>query len=89
MKLNKEDKAEVKYFHDLVVKGLVNGLTHTIWDGRRDDIEWVRGRLELWESFGRTLFNFLMETNGYKYELRDLKEISKKGYTPSNEEKKK
>ncbi len=89
MKLNEKDTKEVTRFHNLVVKGLNNGLTHTIWDGRKEDIEWVRGRLELWESFGRTLFNFLMEYNDYSYSLRDLKEISKKGYNPQSNKKEK
>jgi len=88
MKLNKEDTKTINEFHSLVVKGLNNGLTHTIWDERRDDIKWVRGRLQLWESFGRTLFDFLMEYNDYNYSLKDLKEIAKEGYT-SNEENKK
>jgi len=84
MKLNKEDTKKVNEFHHLVVKGLNNGLTHTIFDGRREDIEWVRGRLKLWESFGRTLFDFLMEYNDPKYSLKDLKEIAEKGYNNEN-----
>lgn len=40
-------------WHQLVVQGMVNGLTHTMRDGRNEDINWVRGRLKLWESFGR------------------------------------
>lgn len=79
MKLNKEDIQKVTEFHNLVVKGLNNGLTHIIWDGRRDAIVWVRKRLELWESFGRVLFEFLMENN-YEYDLKELEEIAKEGY---------
>lgn len=79
-KLSEKDREKVLEFHNLVVKGLNNGFTHTIDDGRREDIEWVRGRLELWESFGRTLFGFLSGLNDYSYSLKDLQEIANVGY---------
>lgn len=63
----------------LVVNGLVNGLTHTIPDGRQDDIVWVRRRLKLWESFGRCVMNLETEQN-YEYDEKELIEVSKLGY---------
>lgn len=66
-------------WHRLVVQGMVNGLTHTMRDGRIDDINWVRGRLKLWESFGRCIMD--LETGqDYQYPEKDLKEIAKEGY---------
>jgi len=66
-------------WNKLVVQGMINGLTHTIWDGRRDDIEWVRGRLKLWESFGRCVMD--LETGqDYSCSEKDLKETALSGY---------
>ncbi len=79
--MNKEEKEKLLEFHNLVVIGLNKGLTHTIHDGRRDDIKWVRGRLQLWESFGRTVFDYLMGVNNYSYSLKELKEVAEKGYS--------
>ncbi len=70
---------KIKEWHNLVVQGLNNGLTHTIWDGRREDINWVRGRLQLWEAFGRCVMNLETEQN-YEYVEKELKEIAKHGY---------
>jgi len=70
---------KIKEWHQLVVNGLVNGLTHTIPDGRREDIVWVRRRLKLWESFGRCIMD--LETNqDWSYAEKDLKEVAKLGY---------
>lgn len=71
---------KIKEWHNLVVQGLNNGLTHTIHDGRNQDIKWVRGRLQLWESFGRCVMD--LETNqDYQYVEKELKEIAKWGYS--------
>ena len=82
--MNKKEEKSLLEFHNLIVKGLNNGLTHTIRDGRNDDIEWVRGRLRLWESFGRTVFDFLMGLNDYSYSLKELKEVAEEGYIKDN-----
>lgn len=79
-KLKKSDKEKVLEFHNLVVKGLNNGLTHTIDDGRTSTLEWTRKRLNLWEAFGRTLFDFLIGLNDHNYSLKDLEEIAILGY---------
>lgn len=89
MKLKEEDQKKLIEFHNLVIKGLNNGLTHTIWDGRREDIKWVRARLELWESFGRTVYDYLMEINDPQYSLRTLKMVAEEGYSESNEKEQK
>jgi len=70
---------KIKEWKKLVVNGLCNGLTHTISDGRQNDIVWVRGRLQLWEAFGRCVINLENEQN-YEYDERELIEISKLGY---------
>ncbi|KKN67012.1 hypothetical protein LCGC14_0465660 [marine sediment metagenome] len=81
MKIKNKDKKKILEFHNLVVKGLVNGLTHTNRDGRNEDIEWVRKRLMLWESFGRTVFDFIIGLNDYSYSLKDLERVAKEGYS--------
>ena len=70
---------KIKEWHNLVVKGLVNGLTHTIKDGRTNDINWVRKRLELWESFARCVYALEIGQT-FEYDEKNLKEIAKEGY---------
>ena len=72
-------KEKIKEWHDLVTTGLVNGLSHTDRDERRDDITWVRRRLRLWESFGRCMMD--LETGqDYQYSEKDLKVVADIGY---------
>jgi len=78
--MNEKEKERLLEFHNLVVKGLCNGLTHTDRDGRNEDIVWVRRRLRLWESFGRTVFDCLLKLNDYSYSLKELKEVAELGY---------
>jgi hypothetical protein len=73
---------KIKEWHSAVVSGLVGGLTHTIWDGRRDDIDWVRQRLRLWEAFGRCVFAF-HNKQSWDSDEKDLFEIAKEGYSPT------
>ncbi len=76
---------KIKEWHQLVVIGLNKGLTHTIPDGRLDNIDWVRKRLKLWESFGRCVMD--LETNqDYQYSEKDLKEVAEAGF-PNRERK--
>jgi len=71
---------QIKEWHKLVVKGLVNGLTHTMRDGRNEDIVWVRRRLKLFESFARCVMD--LETGqDYQYSEKDLKEVAELGYS--------
>ena len=76
---NEEKIKRIKELNGYVVKGLVNGLTHTIRDGRTNNIDWVRKRLNLWESFGRSVINIVNDSDS-KYEEEDLKKISKEGF---------
>jgi len=70
---------KIQEWYNAIVEGLNNGLAHTTWDGRRDDINWVRKRLELWEAFGRCVFAFYNEQDWSSNE-KDLFEIAKEGY---------
>ena len=79
-KLKYEMRDKIKEWHNLVVQGLCNGLTHTHRDGRNEDINWVRKRLRLWESFGRCMMDLETEQN-YEYSEKELKEIAKEGYS--------
>lgn len=76
---SKKLKDKIDEWHNAVVQGMINGLTHTIWDGRRDDINWVRKRLALWEAFGRCVYA-LRTGNDYQYDEKDLFEIAREGY---------
>jgi len=75
--MSQNDK--IKELKKYVNLGLVNGLTHTIHDGRRDNIEWVRKRLMLWESFGRCVCS-LVEGNDHSYDEKELKRVAEEGY---------
>lgn len=78
-------REKIKEWHNLIVQGLCNGLTHTIHDGRNTDIIWVRRRLQLWESFGRCVMD--LETNqDYQYVEKELKEVAKLGYSRDGKE---
>lgn len=74
-----EFNKKIMEWHNLIVKGLNNGLTHTIHDGRVKNIEWVRKRLRLWEAFGRCVFNLHIRQD-YKYDEKELKEVAEEGY---------
>ena len=75
----RENKKLISKWHGMVVTEIVNGLTHTIPDGRCHDINWVKGRLNLWEAFGRCVYA-LSVGNSYESDERDLKQISEEGY---------
>ena len=70
---------KIKGWKSLVTKGLCNGLSHTYRDGRINDIEWVRKRLALWESFGRCIYA-LHNNQDYKSDEKTLKEVAEEGY---------
>jgi len=66
-------------WHQYVVIGLNKGLTHTIPDGRVNDIVWVRRRLELFEAFSRCVMNTIWG-NDIQYNLKELKEVAEEGF---------
>jgi len=68
-----------KEWHKYIVIGLNKGLTHTIHDGRINDINWVRGRLELFESFSRCVMDTIWG-NPFDSHLKELKEVAEEGY---------
>ena len=75
---------KIKEWQNAIVQGLNNGLTHTLWDRRRDDINWVRKRLALWESFGRCVFA-LHNDQDWSYDEKILFEVAKEGYKMEEE----
>lgn len=75
---------KLKEWHNLIVKGLCNGLTHTHRDERNDNIDWVRKRLALFESFSRCVMNYEWGNNYKDFDEKDLKEVSKEGYSQSD-----
>lgn len=78
--INIEKEKQIREWHNLVVQGLCNGLTHTHRDDRTDDIAWVYGRLKLFESFSRATMNLIWGKD-YSSDLKELKEVAKAGYS--------
>jgi len=83
-----EDEYEVfqeklKKWSNLINQGLCNGLTHTHMDERRDDIDWLRKRLSLFENFSKCVMNFQWG-NDWNYNEKELKEIAEDGYSPES-----
>ena len=79
---DKEFQKKIKEWHLLVVTGLIGGLSHTYRDGRNDDINWVRKRLALFESFFRCVMNYEWGNNYKDFDEAELKEVSEEGYSP-------
>lgn len=75
--LDKEKK--IMEWHNLVVNGLVNGLSHTSRDGRLDDINFWRGRCNLFNEFSKCVLDIVTDQDS-KYSEKQLKEIAKEGY---------
>jgi len=70
---------KIKEWHKLVIIGLNNGLTHTIHDGRRENIEWVRMRMFLFNYFTKCIMD--LETNqDWSINENNLKRISEEGW---------
>jgi len=78
-------KKKLKEWHNYVVEGLINGLTHTHRDGRNNDIDWVRKRLALFESFSRCVMDFIWGNNYEDFSEKELKEVAREGYTAQNQ----
>jgi len=74
----KEDK--IKELHQLVVKGLVKGLSHTHQDGRLDDIDFWRKRCNLFNEFSKCVLDIITDQNP-QYAEKNLKEIAEDGYS--------
>ena len=71
--------SKIKEWHNLVVNGLVNGLSYTAMDGRTEDIDFWRKRCNLFNAFSKCVLN--LETDqDYQYSEKDLKEIAAEGY---------
>lgn len=77
--MEKEKLKKIKEWHNLVVNGLVKGLSNTSRDERLDDIEFWRKRSELFNLFNLCVSS-LINGSDYKYSEKELKEISNKGY---------
>ena len=65
--------------HQLVVTGLVQGLSHTHRDGRLEEINFWRSRSNLFNEFSLCVLSILTDQNCELSE-KQLKEIAKEGY---------
>jgi len=70
---------KIKELHGLVVTGLVKGLSHTHRDGRLDDINFWRGRCNLFNEFSKCVLDIVTNQDP-KYAKQNLKEIAEEGY---------
>ena len=80
-KIQKYKKREKKIMelHQLVVTGLVQGLSHTHRDGRLEEINFWRSRSNLFNEFSLCVLSILTDQNCELSE-KQLKEIAKEGY---------
>ena len=79
LKIFKNKELKIKEWHQLIVKGLVNGLSYTAMDGRTDDINFWRKRCDLFDTFAHCIQSLITEQS-YKYDEKNLKEIAEEGY---------
>lgn len=84
--MNEKDKEQIIKWHNLVVEGLVNGLSHTIIDERINDIHFWRLRSRLFGSFSRCVLN-LITNQSWEYDEKELLEIANYGYKKESEGK--
>lgn len=79
--MNKEftNKQKILEWHQLVVKGLVNGLSFTARDGRTEQLDFWARRSNLFERFSKCVLN-LYTDQSYEIDERELIEIAKEGY---------
>lgn len=84
---DKELINKINDWHKYVVVGLNKGLTHTHRDERLDDIDWVRKRLALFESFSRCVMDTIWG-NPNQYNEKQLKEVAEEGYKLSENNRK-
>ena len=70
---------KIQEWNNLVIKGLVNGLSFTTMDERTEDIDFWIKRCNLFNEFSLCVLALETEQN-YKYSENQLKEIAKQGY---------
>ena len=78
-------ESKIMEWHNLVVIGLVNGLSHTSRDERLNDIHFWRKRCFLFNEFSKCVLDLITEQN-YEYAEKNLKEIAKEGYKKEERE---
>lgn len=75
----KKREKKIMELHNLVVTGLVQGLSHTHQDGRLDDINFWRSRSSLFNAFSLCVLNILTDQT-CEYSEKELQEIAEEGY---------
>ncbi len=79
MKKFEDREAKIMKLHNLVVNGLVNGLSHTSRDGRLDDIDFWRKRCFLFNEFSQCVLNILTNQTS-EYSEKELQRVAREGY---------
>ncbi len=74
-----EREKQIMKLHNLVVTGLVNGLSHTSRDERLNDIDFWRKRCFLFNEFSHCVLN-IVTNQTCEYSEKELKRIAKEGY---------
>lgn len=79
VKGHEKRESKIRELHNLVVTGLVKGLSHTSRDGRLNDINFWRKRCNLFNEFSKAVLDIVTEQNS-EYAEKNLKEIAEEGY---------
>ena len=77
--MGKDEKIIIEWQRE-VNKGLVNGLSHTAMDGRKEKIEFWRKRSMLFNAFNLCVQR-LTSNQSYNSEEKELQEIAEEGYS--------
>jgi len=77
--MSEEKIKQIMELHNMVVTGLVNGLSHTSRDERLDDIDFWRSRSGLFNLFSKAVLDIVTDQNP-EYSIKELKEIAEYGY---------
>ncbi|HEY0090116.1 MAG TPA: hypothetical protein VGB37_14815 [Candidatus Lokiarchaeia archaeon] len=70
---------KIQALNNIVIIGIVNGLSHTHTDGRTEDINFWKLRSELFNEFFICVKSLLSNQN-YSYAEKRLIEIAQEGY---------
>jgi len=74
-----EKEKRIMELHNLVVTGLVNGLSHTSRDERLNDINFWRKRCFLFNEFSKCVLDIITDQDS-QYAEKELKRIAGEGY---------
>ena len=75
----KEYKKKIFEWHNLLVNGVVNGLSSNARDERLNDVDFWKRRSNLFDAFANCIQSLITEQD-YHLDEKELKKISEEGY---------